>query len=184
MTPTEYLLQESQAEYKHEYRNGEIQAMAGASSKHNLIVKNILWLLENCLRHSDCLVYPSDLRVLIPACRRYVYPDVVVVCGEQLWERYKGTENLLNPTVIIEVTSESTSEYDHTEKLACYQTIESLKTYLLVSSTQIFVEKLEKNEQNEWIYTTAFPDNERIMVGECELLLAEIYHKVIFEESN
>ena len=184
MTPTEYLLQESQAEYKHEYRNGEIQAMAGASRKHNVIVANLIYLLQQCLRSKACEVYPSDLRVLIPACQRYVYPDVVVVCGEQLWERYKGTENLLNPTVIIEVTSESTSEYDHTEKLACYQTIESLKTYLLVSSTQIFVEKLEKNEQNEWIYTTAFPDNERIMVGECELLLAEIYHKVIFEESN
>ncbi len=86
--------------------------------------------------------------------------------------------------MIIGVTSESASEYDHAEKLACYQTVESLKTYLLVSSTQMFVEKLEKNEQNEWIYTTAIPDNKRIMVGKCELLLAEIYHKVVFEESN
>lgn len=88
---------------------------------------------------------------------------------------------MLNPIVTIGVTSESASEYDHAQKLACYQTVESLKTYLLVSSTQMFVEKLEKNE---WIYTTAIPDNKRIMVGKCELLLAEIYHKVVFEESN
>jgi Uma2 family endonuclease len=82
LTPEEYLALERAAEYKSEYCNGEMQAMTGASRRHNLIVTSILSSLYPQLRKRTCEVYPSDMRVKVPRTGRYTYPDISVVCGK------------------------------------------------------------------------------------------------------
>ena len=103
----EYLVLEKQAVYKSEYISGTIVAMSGASRKHNLIVTNIVTSLVQQLRGRPCEVYASDMRVKMPASDLYVYPDVVVVCGTPQFED-SDLDTLLNPTLVIEVLSQST----------------------------------------------------------------------------
>ncbi len=130
-TPAEYLAWERAAPDKHEFLGGEIFAMAGASFAHNKIVGNIVGELRDALRDRPCDVTPSDLRVKIPAVGLYTYPDAVVVCGEPQFEDDK-LDTLLNPTVIVEVLSDSTEAYDRGKKFRYYRTIPSLRDYVLV----------------------------------------------------
>ncbi|MFN3317053.1 MAG: Uma2 family endonuclease, partial [Raineya sp.] len=118
----EYLEQEAKAEHKSEYHAGETKAMAGASRNHNVLVANIITILNNCLKEKSCLVLPSDMLVKLPDCEKYVYPDLIIVCGEEKYEKHRGLDVLLNPTIVIEVLSESTANYDSNEKMECYFT--------------------------------------------------------------
>src|SRR5918997_1049049 len=115
VTTEEYLAFERAAEYKNEYFDGEIVAMTGASRRHNLINVNVLSELHGQLRRAPCEVYPSEMRVRIPAANLYTYPDVTVVCGEPKFED-DYVDTLLNPTLIVEVLSKSTAMYDRTQK--------------------------------------------------------------------
>jgi Uma2 family endonuclease len=150
ITPDEYLAIERAAENRNEYVNGEIFAMTGASRKHNLIVWNISGELKQQLKGKSCEAYPSDMRVKAPAARSYVYPDVVVVCGEpQFEDDYFDT--LLNPTLVVEVLSKSTESYNRLAKSAYYRTIESLTEYLLVSQEEYRVEQYVKQSDSRWL---------------------------------
>jgi Uma2 family endonuclease len=110
LTEAEYLAIERQAETKSEFYNGEMFAMAGAKRNHNLIVTNLVRELSQKLRRKPCEVYPSDMRLKVGKTGLYTYPDVVVLCGEP---RFLDDEvdTLLNPTLLIEVLSESTASY-------------------------------------------------------------------------
>ena len=131
LTPEEYLELERRAEYKSEYYQGRMFAMSGASPAHGLIVGNLVGSLWQQLRQRPCRVYPNDLRLRVSETGLYTYPDVTVVCGEAKFaEDQKDT--LLNPTVIIEVLSESTRAYDLGDKLHHYRTLPSLTDYLTV----------------------------------------------------
>jgi len=125
VNPEEYLRLERQAEYKSEYLNGEIFAMSGASREHNLIAGNIVAELNQQLRAKPCEVYPSDMRLKVTATGLYTYPDVMVVCGEPKFED-KYVDTLLNPTLIVEVLSQSTERYDRIAKTSYYRTLDSL----------------------------------------------------------
>src|SRR6267142_453289 len=150
ITPEEYLAIERAAEHKNEYVNGEIFAMTGASRKHNLIVWNISGELKQQLKGKACEAYPSDMRVKAPAAHSYVYPDVVVICGEpQFEDGYFDT--LLNPTLVIEVLSKSTESYNRFAKSAYYRTIESLAEYLLVAQEEYHVEQYVKQNDGRWL---------------------------------
>src|ERR1051325_992618 len=98
LTPEEYLEQEQKAETKSEYYDGYIVAMAGASPEHNAITFNLSVEIGAQLRGGGCQGFSSDMRVHVPECNRYYYPDVVVVCEEPLYERVRGVSSLLNPT--------------------------------------------------------------------------------------
>ncbi|MEO7331333.1 MAG: Uma2 family endonuclease [Minicystis sp.] len=132
MTPAEYLAFERSAEGKHELADGEIFAMAGAKRAHNLIANNVGGELRQALRDRSCEVYPADMRVHIAAEGRYVYPDVTVVCGGPTFTDDEQ-DTFENPTVVFEVTSDSTEGYDRGDKFAKYRTIPSLAEYVLVS---------------------------------------------------
>lgn len=108
MTEVEYLAFERASETKHEYFDGEVYARSGASQAHNLIVANVIAALRPQIRGKGCQIYPSDMRVHIPATRSYAYPDVTIMCGEAQF-RDDQRDVLLNPAVIIEVLSESTA---------------------------------------------------------------------------
>jgi Uma2 family endonuclease len=179
LTPEEYLAIERRNEYKSEYVDGEMVAMTGASRRHNLINVNIVGEVSRQLRGRQCEAYASDMRVRVPSTRSYVYPDVVVVCGEpQLEDDYLDT--LLNPTVLVEVLSESTERYDRGRKFGFYRTIESLAEYVLVAQDECRVEQYAKQPDGRWLLTDHRSPEDVVELASIQytLRLSEIYEKV------
>ena len=179
MTPEEYLERERQAETKSEYFAGEVFAMAGAGEAHNLIVTNVIIALGTQLRKRPCKVYPSDMRVLVSPTGLYTYPDVVVVCGEPRFLDEKR-DTLLNPTLLVEILSESTEAYDRGKKFEHYRQIESLQEYLLVSQVAPRVERFLRQEAGTWLFSEAkgLHATAELTSIQCRLPLAEVYEKV------
>ncbi len=177
--PEEYLAIERQADYKSEYFNGEMFAMAEASPRHVLIVTNLVAELRGQLRRRPCTVYSTDLRVRVSPTGLYTYPDVIVVCGQvQLADDKKDT--LLNPTLIIEVLSESTKDYDRGSKLQHYRALASLMEYVVVDQERCHVEHWVRQPEDRWLFseTNDVTDTIRLSTIECDLVLAEVYDKV------
>ncbi|MFL6230879.1 MAG: Uma2 family endonuclease [Pyrinomonadaceae bacterium] len=179
-TSEEYLAMERQAEYKSEYLNGETFAMVGASRKHNLIAGNVFGELREQLKGKSCEAYTNDMRVKVSSNGLYTYPDVVVVCGEpQFEDGYIDT--LLNPTLLVEVLSESTESYDRGKKSGFYRTIDSLGEYLLVAQDEYRVEQFVKQGDGRWLLTDIHsPDGtvELTSIG-CRLALKDVYDRVV-----
>ncbi|HWT03367.1 MAG TPA: Uma2 family endonuclease [Pyrinomonadaceae bacterium] len=179
LSPEEYLVIERQAEYKSEYVDGVMYAMAGGSERHNLIAGNLITELNIRLRDAPCRVYPSDLKVRVPNSKRFFYPDVSVVCGET---QFADDERdvILNPILLAEVLSESTAAFDRGKKFQSYQQIESLQEYLLVSQDEHLVEHFLRQENGHWLYTKVSGLDQSIILPrlQCQLALSEIYNKV------
>lgn len=178
-TSAEYLEFERQAEIKHELIDGEIFEMAGTTRNHNRISTNVLRLLDNQLLERECNVYSSDMRVKITSTGNYTYPDVVAICGEEVFE--DATEDtLINPMLIIEVLSKSTEAYDRGAKFEYYQTIESFQEYVLISQEPFRVEQFVRKTKNEWIYLEFRHAEDVVNLSSvtCKLTLKDIYHKI------
>ena len=179
ISPEEYLAIERRSDYKSEYFDGEIFAMTGASRKHNFIAGNIYTGLRRELRGQPCEAYISDMRVRIPSANIYTYPDVAVVCGRPEFEDAE-VDILLNPTLIVEVLSKSTANYDHAAKFEYYRTLPSLLEYLLVSQDEYHVTQYVKQPDGRWLLADIRGAEGRVeltSVG-CALTAAEIYEKV------
>jgi Uma2 family endonuclease len=179
LTPEEYLAIERRAEYKGEYLDGEMVAMTGASRNHNLITINAAREITRQLKERLCEAYASDMRVRIPATNLYAYPDVTVVCGEPVFED-DYVDTLTNPTLIIEVLSDSTESYDRGKKFRSYRTIDSLSEYLLIAQDEYGIEQYIKQPDGRWLLSEARSLNgqvELISIN-CTLSLKEIYDKV------
>jgi Uma2 family endonuclease len=177
----EYLELERKAPSKSEYYNGEIFAMAGASREHNAIVASILGELYSFLKEKSCIIYPSDLRVHNTANSLYTYPDVTIVCDKE--EYIDDTfDTLLNPTIIFEVLSPATEDYDRGTKFKLYRSITSLQNYVIVSSTEYAAEVYTRNGDT-WVLTTAknLTDHLHISAINYNLSLSDIYAQVSFE---
>src|SRR5437870_2932942 len=184
VSPEEYLRLERQSEYKSEYLNGEIFAMTGASRKHNLITTNISSLLSQQLRGKLGEVYASAIRVKIRATGLYTYPDIVVVCGEPQFED-DCIDTLLNPTLLIEVFSQSTERYDRIAKSSYYCTIDSLAEHLLVAQDEIRVEQYVKQPNGQWLLfeSTSLDGVVELASINCSLALRDVYDKVAFDKA-
>lgn len=155
--------------------------MAGASFAHNLITLNISAQLHSRLITGDCLAFPGDVRVLCPTGLR-TYPDAGVVCGTPDLERVHGAETLKNPALIVEVLSPSTEAYDRGNKFSNYQTIPSLKSYVLVSQSYPLVDCFSRQQDGGWLMTTARGLNSTLEIGwlGVSLSLAAVYSRVAF----
>lgn len=178
LTPAEYLEIERKAEYKSEYFNGEMFAIAGAQRLHNLIVSNLIRSIGNQLRARDCNVYPSDMRVKIAKLIKYTYPDIAITCGTENFED-DHVDTLLNPVVIIEILSTSTEAYDRGRKFQHYQFIESLAEYILITPDAVRVEQFARQSDRTWLYSE-YQNLEDVVKLEsvgCELALEEVYMK-------
>src|SRR2546423_6903842 len=182
VSPDEYLRLERQAEYKSEYLNGEIFAMSGASREHNLLTVNIGRDLSQQLRGRSCEAYISDMRVRVRSNGLYTYPDVIVVCGEPKFED-KEVDTLLNPTVLIEVLSQSTERYDRIAKASYYRTLDSLSEHLLVAQHEVRVEQYSRQPDGQWSqieYTS--PDAVVQLASiDCSLRLSDVYDRIAFD---
>lgn len=147
----EYLAWEREQPDKHEYHRGEVFAMAGGSPRHNGLSSAVGAELRAALRGKGCHVLSSDQRIAAKPGERYVYADVVAVCGEVRME--PGTSDVLaNPKIIVEVLSRSTEAYDRGDKWDAYQRLPSLSDYLLVSQTARQIEHYQREADGAWRY--------------------------------
>jgi Uma2 family endonuclease len=183
LTPDEYLAIERKAEFKSEYLNGEMFAMAGASFAHTRIKDNLARLLNNQLDGGPCVATTSDLRVKVSATGLYTYPDVVIVCGPPEFEDSQ-VDTLVNPRVIIEVLSDSTAEYDRGTKYRHYQRIDSLQEYILVSQKEPAIEQLIRQPNGRWESATpaGLDSGLELVSMPARVRLADIYAGVTFPE--
>jgi Uma2 family endonuclease len=183
--PEEYLAADRAAEYKSEYYQGEVVAMAGASKEHNQIVANIITELSNQTRDKDCTVYASDLRLNNAAINSYTYPDVTAVCGpaDLLADTYLDT--LLNPTLLVEVLSPSTADNDRGRKFLFYRSIPSLQYYVLVETLKPQVEVFSRVDAENWNFREFKGLHAVVPFPALNLLLplAEVYRKLGFKPS-
>ena len=177
----EYRNLETSAETKHEYHDGEIIEMTGGSINHNRLVRNLIRLLDNALRKTIYEVFPSDLRLWIPQYNRGLYPDLMIIAGEPLFSDNRNDE-ILNPCVIIEVLSPSTSSYDRGDKFRYYRSIPQLNQYLLVSQEEILIESYSKTSENNWLLQEYTPARGIISLDSLgiSLNLVDIYEGVDF----
>lgn len=180
LSAAEYLARERTAETKSEYYAGEVFAMTGASRRHNLVVTNLVRALSNQLWDRDCEVFANDMRVRVPETDSYVYPDVVAVCGEPRLEDAE-LDTLLNPTLIIEVLSPSTADFDRGGTLEHYRTIESLAEVLILAQDRAHAEHWVRQPDGHWLFEEA-GSTEAVLRLEsigCEVKLADAYHRVL-----
>jgi Uma2 family endonuclease len=156
--------------------------MSGASRAHTLIVASILAFLYSQLRSSPCETYPSDMRVYVRSTGLYTYPDVVIACQEPRFLDGQS-DTLLNPTLLVEILSPSTEAYDRGRKFDHYQSIESLRQYLLVASDRIHADLYTRQEDGGWLLTSADGPAGTLSLASvnCQIALADVYEKVKFE---
>lgn len=179
-TPEEYLALDRASDVHHEYINGEILDMTGGSFEHNRIALNVFRVLDSPLDSKGCEIFINDVRIKVTATGAYMYPDVIIVCGEQEAEDEWG-DTLLNPLILIEVLSSSTQSHDRRYKWAHYQRIPSLQEYLLVSQVEPFVEHYVRLPDNTWQYLTHTDMESTIRFPSIdqELSMKALYRKVI-----
>ncbi|MGB5595510.1 MAG: Uma2 family endonuclease [Crocosphaera sp.] len=177
----DYLKQEEKANFKSEYINGKIIPMAGGTVNHNQIAGNIYAELHYAFKKQDYRVYMGDVRLWIPEKNSFTYPDIMVIEGDPIYyENRKDT--ILNPSLIIEVLSPSTENYDKEGKFSAYRTIQGFSEYILISQTKIYGEKFTKTEEKKWFFQEFYEEDKTIEVqlGNLSLTFDDIYHKVNF----
>lgn len=184
ITPEEYLELEDRSRDKHEYWNGELYMMAGASLNHNKIVMNTFKELDRHLAKRPCDVFANDVRLRVEKADLYTYPDLIVICGKvEIDPRQKDT--VMNPALIVEVWSESTREYDQTRKFARYRQIPSLQEYVMIDQTQPYIEYFRR-EGRFWVLETIEGMEAVLALGalDCEIPLTGIYERVEWSEQG
>lgn len=197
-TPDEYRVMEETAAERHEYRNGEIIAMAGGSEVHSAIASNLLIYLGFLLRDSNFRLYNSDLRVWIPEYNCGTYTDLMIVDGQPQFnsdacgERSYRTDEILNPLVIVEVLSPSTEGYDRGGKFRKYRSLPSFCEYLLVSQTEPYIEHYHKLDDSSdsaallqavrWQWQVYDHPDQSILLHSLnvEVPLGEVYRRINF----
>jgi Uma2 family endonuclease len=154
LTEAEYLRIERAADFKSEFFDGEMFAMAGGSLEHSLIATNIAGEFRSRLKGRDCIAFNADLRIKIETTGLNTYPDLSIICGPaQLVEGSNDTAT--NPTVIVEVLSDSTEAYDRGKKFEHYRQIPTLREYILVSQEEPRIEQFIRQEDGRWILSEA-----------------------------
>ena len=164
-----------------EYLNGAVFAMAGGTEAHNLIAGNVFGELHNRFKGRPCYVYTSDMKVRIESANLGAYPDVTAVCGERLfWDQHRDV--ITNPTLIVEVLSDSTEAYDRGDKFLYYRTLPSLRAYLLLSQQRVSAELFLRQPGGDWLLSTYTDPGDEIplLAVDAALPLAEVYDKIDF----
>jgi len=184
-TEAEYVALERASDRKHEFIDGAIVAMAGARPPHNMIAANVTAALVVLSRGHGCVTMTSDQRVHVPATHLYAYPDVSVTCGER---RYNDDDppSLLNPTVLVEVTSDSTEDFDRGTKFIHYQTIAELSEYVIVSHRTIRIDHFRRQGDGQWHLTTHTRSDSRVELAGLggAIVVADAYAGVEFGEGR
>jgi Uma2 family endonuclease len=175
-TYAEYVALEDSSSTKHEYLAGEIYAMAGGSEEHSALAAEVLRALGNAVGDRPCRVHTSDLRIYVEATGLATFPDGAMVCGKLEQHPPSPRATALNPTFLVEVTSDSSEEYDTTTKLESYQTIPTLSDYLIVSHRERRLTLHSRTEDGKWISRVAISGGKVILSSlPAELSVDQIY---------
>ena len=152
VTPADYLSMERKSQHKHEYWQGEVFAMSGASWNHNVIARNLNTIVLPFLKGKPCSMFGSDLRIHIPENTLYTYPDFSIICGvPETTDEEQDT--VIKPAAIIEILSPTTKSYDRGDKFNLYRQIPTLQEYILIDSETVSVEHFIKTNVHEWVLT-------------------------------
>jgi Uma2 family endonuclease len=184
-TPEEYLELEEKAEYKSEYRDGEIIPMTGGTTNHNKIAGNFYAYLKFGLKKQNYDVYIGDVRLWIPRYRQHTYPDIMVIQGEPIYTG-ASTTTVMNPLLIAEVLSKSTSNYDQSDKFMYYRSIPEFKEYILINQYQYHVMQYVKTDDGKWIFTELQSESDILTLEtiDFQIALSDLYEQVNFTQVN
>ncbi len=184
----EYILKEQETKTKHEFHNGKIYALAGGTLNHGLIGGNIYSSLRKKLeaKESTCLPFNSDVKLFIEKSNSYVYPDCMVICDE-IKTAPEDENSVMNPILIIEVLSKSTSDYDRGDKFFLYRKIPSFKEYILIDQKRHIVDVHFKNENSDlWQIIRYEGINQTIKIQSLsiELTMEELYYRATISKDE
>jgi Uma2 family endonuclease len=181
-SPAEYLDLEVASEIRHEYIHGDIVPITGGTPNHNQILLNLAGALNFALRQQPYQVFAADQRLWIPQAEIYTYPDVMAIAGELAYQPGRS-DTITNPTLIIEVLSESTRSYDRGDKFAAYRTISTFQEYALVDQYSAHVEHHVKTGSKQWMLQEydGLDNSLNLATLGLEISLRDIYNKVQFE---
>lgn len=177
-TYADYVGLERYGQTKHEFLDGEIYAMAGGSAEHAALAAELLRVLSQATAAEPCRVYTSDLRVYVESTGLATFPDGSVICGPLVQHPPSPEATAVNPTVLVEVTSDSSEDYDQGLKLEHYRTIPTLRDYVVVSHRERRITVHSRTEAGDWVTRTAVTGG-RVGVRSlsAELAVDEIYRK-------
>jgi Uma2 family endonuclease len=178
----EYFAHEETADFRSEYCDGEIVPMTGGSINHNRIVRNLSRLTELALQGQPYEVFMNDLRLWIPRYRQYTYPYVLIIEGEPVFEEGRS-DTVLNPSIIFEVLSKSTSSRGRGDKFTYYRSIPQFQEYVLIDQYQIHVEQFSKTSEGNWLFRESDDANGvlSLVSAKCQIPYSGIYERVKFE---
>jgi Uma2 family endonuclease len=182
-TIEEYLEMEKASTEKHEYFQGEIFTMSGAGDNHNEIFSNVFIEIGNKLKGKPCRPYGSDKRMNIPENTLFTYPDISVYCNGLTHSEFDDDTSIL-PTVIIEILSPSTKNYDRGKKFTLYKNIPSLKEYIMIDSESVWVQSFYIDDENNWKLNEhrEISDTLTLISMGFDVALSDIYNHVRFDK--
>jgi Uma2 family endonuclease len=183
MSAAEYLAWEREQDDKHEFHDGEVFAMAGGSPRHNRLAAKILIQLSAATQDQGCYAQSSDQRIAAEPYKRYVYADVVLICGPMQTEP-EAKDVLVNPAVVVEVLSPSTEAYDRGVKWEAYQRLPSLTDYLLVSQEHPRIEHYRRDSDGSWNYRVYEAGKTITLANQAQLAVDAIYEGVFEFEAG
>lgn len=184
-TPEEYLELEEKAQYKSEYRDGEIIPMAGGTTNHNKICLNFCRYFPLTIENEDYDVFMEGVRLYLPQHNLYTYPDVMIIKGEPIYHGL-GTSNVTNPQIIIEVLSKSTASYDRGDKFQLYRSLPTFQEYLLIDQYTYSVEKYYRQSQDQWLVHFYTRENAivKLFSVNWQISLRDLYKRINFDLSK
>ena len=177
----EYFALEETTEYRNEYHDGEIIPMTGGSINHNQIIVNLIIALSLVLREQNYNVYANDLRLWIPRYREYTYPDVLIIKDEPVFEE-RRSDTVVNPSIIFEVLSKSTSSRDRGDKFTYYRSISEFQEYILIDQYQVHIEQFSKTPEGNWLLSESDAEDGilNLVSAKCQIPHRQISERVNF----
>ena len=184
-TPQEYLELEEKAEDRSEYIDREIRLMPGGTTNHNKIALNFCRKFPTTAQGEDYEIYMVDVKLWIPNYRIYTYPDIMVIKGKPVYEG-TGTTKIINPLLIVEVLSNSTKNYEKTDKFKYYRSILNFQEYIMIDQYSFAVEQFAKKAAGEWIFKEYEGEDAVLLLNSIDFKISmrEIYERVNFDFSD
>ena len=185
-TLEEYLELDYESEEKIEFWDGHIFTLAGASNNHDRIQSNAHFYLRLKLQGKACRVFLSDMRLKVPAYPPYRYPDLSALCGEAEFEKLGKQELFINPSLIVEVLSDSTEAFDRSYKFTYYKSIPSFTEYILIAQDRPHVSQFVKQADNSWLNHefNNLEEGFHLVSVNCDLALTELFEEIAFPEKS
>lgn len=180
-TPQEYLELEKKSEIKNEYLNGEIIPMAGGTTNHNQIAGNFYRAFPLNINNRDYYTYINDLKLWIQDYGMYTYPDLMIIEDQPSYQS-DNTTVVINPKIIIEVLSDSTQNYDRTDKFRAYRSLASFQEYILISQSSYYIEQFSKQNNEQWLFKSIEGENNilSLITIDFSISLSNLYQRIVF----